>query len=184
MKYFGWISIIIGVLTLFGELDSRHPDVGVQLFMIVLGVIFLIFAYRKEKEEDKTFESIKPQDTFKSNNIFVQTTYWGSYRMQHPSKAKDIENVLGIDLSTLSDQDCQEKIQMVERFSKSLNCSIAELKSAFLKEIDKYPSRILPAMIISTQNYIRSEAALFHISGENTSSFLMTQWLQELYNET
>ena len=181
MKFFGWINIIIGALTLMGELDKRHPDVGMSLFMIVLGVIILIIIYRKENKGNMVFEEVKPTPpNSNTTGKSKQTTYWESYRMQHPNKAQEIENVLDIDMSALTDQDCQEKIQMVERFSQSLNSSIVELKSTFLQEIGKYPTRILPKMIESTQRQISHEADMFHIKEENTSSCLMTKWLCEL----
>ena len=90
-------------------------------------------------------------------------TYWENFKDSNPTKAREIEDVLGLDFSTLSDSDAKEKIGTLERLSKSMNCSISQIKENYLKEIEKYSPSLIPQMIESTSREMAKEVATFHI---------------------
>lgn len=90
-------------------------------------------------------------------------TYWESFKEGNPTKAKEIEALLGIDFSALSDRDAREKKETLERLSKGMNCSISQIKENYLKEIEKYPTRLIPQMIESTSRESYKEMETFHI---------------------
>jgi hypothetical protein len=78
-------------------------------------------------------------------------------------------------MSKLSNRDAREKIQMLDRFSKSLGCSISQTKAAYLKEMEQYPTRLISQMIESTTREMVNEVNMFHILEGNTCSALMIE---------
>ena len=110
-------------------------------------------------------------------------TYWESFKESNPTKAKEIETLWGLDLSTLSDRDAREKKETLERLSKGMNCSISQIKENYLKEIEKYPARLIPQMIESTSRELSKEIETFHIREGNSASALMVKWLRERHKE-
>lgn len=150
--------------------------------LIVFGIlVFILFIYLRNKEEKKykrTFSSpiIKP---IRHEDPIKQKTYWESLKEISPSKANEIEGLLNIDMSKLADRDVKEKVQMLERFSKSMGCSISQIKSTYLKEMEKFPARLIPQMIETTKKEMTNEINTFHVSRNNTCSALMIEWLNE-----
>ena len=109
--------------------------------------------------------------------------YWESFKESNPTKAKEIETLWGLDFSTLSDRDAREKAETLERLSKGMNCSISQIKENYLKEIEKYPARLIPQMIESTGRELSKEMETFHIREGNSASALMVKWLRERHKE-
>ena len=113
-----------------------------------------------------------------------RNSYWENFKNMNTSKAIEIEDLLNIDMSKLSDKDAREKIQMLERLSKNMGCSISHIKENYLKEVEKYPNHLIVKMIASTRKEIVTERENFHISEANTASSLIIEWLKEILTKT
>ena len=187
MKTFGWICIVLGALSFIGAASAGHSVSG-PVFWLALGIALVYFGNQKKEEKKKNEASStqKPQQPVRVDPKPVQVaepvkqkSYWENYKDSNPAMAKEIEGLLSIDMSNLSDKDAMEKIQMLDRFSKSLNCSIYQIKITYLKEMEKFPARLIPQMIETTKKEMENEINLFHISENNTCSALMIEWLKE-----
>lgn len=148
----------------------------------ILAILFAILAFYFHNSADKMENSTKsnPQPSYAAPK---SKTYWESFKESNPTKAKEIETLWGLDLSTLSDRDAREKKETLERLSKGMNCSISQIKENYLKEIEKYPARLIPQMIESTSRELSKEIETFHIREGNSASALMVKWLRERHKE-
>lgn len=191
MKLFGWICVVLGALSLIGAASAGHSIFG-PVFWLALGIALLYFGNQKEKEKKKNEvgSTPKPQQPARVEPKPVQVaepirhkTYWKNYKNSNPTKASDIEKLLKIDFSKLSEKDIKEKIGSVERFAKSLKCDISQIKATYLSEIEKYPAELIPQMIESTSREQEKEASIFHVAQANTMSAMMTAWLKERHEQ-
>ena len=187
MKTFGWICVVLGALSFIGAASAGHSVFG-PVFWLVLGIALIYFGNKKEEEKKKKESEPAPklhQDPIiETKPVQIveptkQKTYWEEFKDGNPTKAKDIEDLLKIDMSKLSNRDAREKIQMLDRFSKSLGCSIPQIKATYLKEMEQYPTRLIPQMIGTTTREMANEVDMFHILEGNTCSALMIEWLKE-----
>ena len=185
MKTFGWICVVLGALSFIGASSAGHSAFG-PVFWLALGLALVYFGNKKEEEKKESEPAPKPQETpiIESKPVQVvdpikQKTFWDEFKEGNPTKAKDIEDLLKIDMSKLSNRDAREKIQMLERLSKSLGCTIPQTKTTYLKEMEQYPTRLIPQMIESTKREMENEVDMFHILEGNTCSALMIEWLKE-----
>lgn len=152
------------------------------MIWFILAILFAILAFYFHNSADKMENSTKsnPQPSYAAPK---SKTYWESFKESNPTKAKEIETLWGLDLSTLSDRDAREKKETLERLSKGMNCSISQIKENYLKEIEKYPARLIPQMIESTSRELSKEIETFHIREGNLASALMVKWLRERHKE-
>ena len=152
------------------------------MIWFILAIIFAILAFYFHNSADKMENSTKsnPQPSYAA---LKSKTYWESFKESNPTKAKEIETLWGLDFSTLSDRDAREKKETLERLSKGMNCSISQIKEKYLKEIERYPARLIPQMIESTSRERSKEMETFHIGEGNTASALMVKWLKERHKE-
>jgi hypothetical protein len=187
MKTFGWICVVLGALSFIGAASAGHSVFG-PVFWLALGIALVYFGNQKEEEKKKNETTSSPKQKPTPNietkpvqptEPIKEKTYWETFKDNNPGRAKEIENLLGIDMSKLSNRDAREKIQMLERFSKSLGCSIPHTKATYLKEMEQYPTRLIPQMIESTKKEMANEVDMFHILEGNTCSALMIEWLKE-----
>ena len=148
------------------------------MIWFILAIIFAILAFYFHNNADKMESTTKsnPQPSYAAPKSKI---YWESFKESNPTKAKEIETLWGLDFSTLSDRDAREKAETLERLSKGRNCSISQIKENYLKEIEKYPARLIPQMIESTSKERSKEMETFHIGEGNTASALMVKWLKE-----
>ena len=152
------------------------------MIWFILAIIFVILAFYFHSSANKMEDSIKSYSQPAAAAPIVKT-YWESFKESNPTKAKEIETLWGLDFSILSDRDAREKIETLERLSKGMNCSISQIKDNYLKEIEKYPARLIPQMIESTSRELSKEMETFHIMEVNTASALMVKWLKERHKE-
>lgn len=152
------------------------------MIWFILAIIFAIMAFYFHNSADKMENSTKsnPQPSYAAPK---SKTYWESFKESNPTKAKEIETLWGLDFSTLSDRDAREKVETLERLSKSMKCSISQIKENYLKEIEKYPARLIPHMIEFTSRDSSKEKETFHIREGNTASALTVKWLKERHKE-
>lgn len=148
------------------------------ILALILGVLALYLHSSANKMDSSS--SSYPNSTLAAPK---DKTYWDTFRENEPAKAREIEALLNLNFSTLSNRDAREKAEMLKRFSKSLNCPISKIKENYLKEIKKYPSRLIPQMIESTSREISKESSTFNIKEDNTASALMVKWLKERHKE-
>lgn len=149
---------------------------------LILAIIFAILVFYFHSSANKMENSIKSHSQPAAAAPIVKT-YWESFKEGNPTKAKEIETLWGLDFSTLSDRDAREKTDTLERLSKGMNCSISQIKDNYLKEIEKYPARLIPQMIESTSRELSKEMETFHIRDGNTASALMVKWLKERHKD-
>lgn len=186
MKTFGWICIVFGSLSFIGAVLAGHNVFGPS-FWLALGIGLVYKSKEKEKhnnEESSTNElqqiskvEINPKQSIET---VKQKTFWEDYKENNPSEAQEIENLLKIDMSELSNRDAREKIQMLERISKNMECTISEIKAVYLKGIEKCSAHLIPQMIETTKKEMANEVNMFNILESNTCSALMIEWLKEL----
>ena len=152
------------------------------MIWFILAIIFAILAFYFHNNADKMESTTKsnPQPSYAAPKSKI---YWESFKESNPTKAKEIETLWGLDFSTLSDRDAREKAETLERLSNGMNCSISQIKENYLKEIEKYPARLIPQMIESTSRESSKEMETFHIGEGNTASALMVKWLKERHKE-
>ena len=152
------------------------------MIWFILAIIFAILAFYFHNSANKMENSTKsnPQSSYAAPK---SKTYWESFKESNPTKAKEIETLWGLDFSTLSDRDAREKKETLERLSKGMNCSISQIKENYLKEIEKYPARLIPQMIEFTSREMTKEIEAFSIKQNNTSTALMLKWLKERHKE-
>lgn len=153
------------------------------MIWFILAIIFFIIAIKLHKGADETkgrpmnFSSPSPvRET-------PQKTYWDEYKRINLAKASDIENLLKLDFSKLSEKGVKDKIASVERFAKSLNCEISQIKATYLAEIEKFPAELIPQMIESTSRDQEKEASVFHIEQVNSVSAIIITWLKERHEQ-
>ena len=186
MRTFGWICIVFGSLSFIGAVLAGHNVFGPS-FWLALGIGLVYKSKEKEKhnnEESSTNElqqiskvEINPKQSIET---VKQKTFWEDYKENNPSEAQEIENLLKIDMSELSNRDAREKIQMLERISKNMECTISEIKAVYLKGIEKCSAHLIPQMIETTKKEMANEVNMFNILESNTCSALMIEWLKEL----
>ena len=152
------------------------------MIWFILAILFAILAFYFHNSADKIENSSKSysQPTVVSP---IMKTYWESFKESNPTKAKEIETLWEFDFLSLCDRDAREKKETLERLSKGMNCSISQIKENYLKEIEKYPARLIPQMIESTSREMYKEMEAFHIKEGNTASALMVKWLKERHKE-
>lgn len=152
------------------------------MIWFILAIIFAILAFYFHSSADKMENSSK---SYSQPPVAApkMKTYWESFKESNPTKAKEIEALLGLDFSTLNDRDAREKKETLERLSKSMKCPISQIKENYLKEIEKYPARLIPQMIESTSREMTKETEAFQIREDNTASALMVKWLKERHKE-
>lgn len=152
------------------------------MIWFILAIIFAILAFYFHNSADKMENSTKSYSQPAAATPKVKT-YWESFKEGNPTKAKETETLWGLDFSILSDRDSREKKETLERLSKGMNCSISQIKDNYLKEIEKYPARLIPQMIESNSRESSKEMETFHIREGNTASALMVKWLKERHKE-
>lgn len=150
------------------------------IFAIVFAILAFYFHNSADKLENSSLNYSQPTVTVPS-----EKTYWELFKNSNPTKANEIENLLGLDFSTLSDRDVKEKIETIEKLCKGLNCSISQIKDNYLNEIrNKCPIRLIPQIIESIKKEMANEVDTFHILESNTCSALMIKWLKEYQKNT
>lgn len=184
-KVFGVILIIVGVVCIpqvigTGGADSTGALIGVSL-VTFLPAYFLL---RTNKTKDsKTANVSENHHTTISNVDSQKETFWENYKMKNLSIAFDIEELTGINFSTLSDKDAKEKVESLERWSKNTHVRIARLKDNFIETSTQNFSidELKEGLDYMPQKQIE-EANVFNISKQNTIQYWMIKWLKEYIN--
>lgn len=144
-----------------------------------VGCIYLNKSVNNEPSKKSDSENAKKLDDPSSKIL----SYWEKYCKENPEKAKDIECLLKVSMSCLSDNDVKEKIYSIDRLSKGVNCPISNMKNLYKAELSNYPIDLIPDMLEDLQKDIQNEALLFNINVNNTISFIFKKWLQEYKRE-
>ena len=152
------------------------------MIWFILAIIFAILAFYFHNSTDK-MENTTKSNPLPSYAAPKSKTYWESFKESNPTKANEIETLWELDSSTLSDRDAREKKETLERLSKGINCSISQIKENYLKEIERYPARLIPQMIESLNREMIREVDTFHIKEDNTATSLMVKWLRDRHKE-
>ena len=196
MKIAGYIFTAIGGLALIGGLAAGHSVFG-SLFWLALGIVLIYFGNKKEERNhsDKSETTTSANDNMHENvhehTRMVSTnpekveakrettTYWEKYKSDNPVKASQVQTLLGIDFSQLSDKDAQEKINSVKRLCSQYNCEITDVKKRCLQDLEQFPLSFLSKMIEMTEKEKEQEALNFNIARENTVCAMLIGWMKE-----
>ena len=119
-----------------------------------------------------------------SNDIqdMIKGTYWNGFKCRKPSLAKEIELLVGRNLSMTSDTEAFEIVTTLQRWAETNRCAIGQLKENYLKGLNDISDEVtLKNKIALMKEKQAEEAVLYNISKENTISALMIQWIQEKY---
>lgn len=108
------------------------------------------------------------------NNLF-----WKNYKEQYPLKAEEI-TALGINMSSLSDEDSREIIKALEFEAERLGCSIREIRT-FFNRILSLGDKL--ALLSVYNKKILKESEELHIAKNNTINSLYFKWILEAINE-
>lgn len=194
MKIAGYIFAAIGGLALIGGLAAGHSVFG-PLFWLALGIVLIYFGKKKEEEKRSAkSEATTPSDDNIHQNVNTQmvsadagkeevkretTTYWEKYKSENPAKASQLQALLGVDFSLLSNKDAQEKINSVNRLCSQYRCEVADVKERCLQDLEQFPLSFLSKMIEMTEKEKEQEAFKFNIAQENTVCAMMIGWMKE-----
>ena len=126
------------------------------MIWFILAITFCILAFYLHSSANKK-ETPSKGNSLSTIAAPKAKTYWETFKESNPSKAKEIETLLGFELSTLSDRDAREKKETLERLSESMKCSISQIRETYLKEIEKFPASLIPQMLESTSREMSKE---------------------------
>lgn len=147
--------------------------------IVIAAVIYFVYRVHKSADlYDQQIRNVSSSTSLKESDFHIKT-YWERYKEGNLMKAKDIELLLKIDMSKLSDKDAKEKIASVERMAESQNCEISQIKVKYIEEIEKYPAELIPQLIEMTRNQQQEEIQKFQIDKANSMTGLMIKWLEE-----
>lgn len=119
MKTFGWICVVLGGLSFIGAASAGHNVFG-PVFWLALGIALVYLGNQKEEEKKKNevASTSKPKLTPIIENKPVQVaepirqkTYWENYKDTNPSKAKEIEELLRIDIQSYQTETQERKFK-------------------------------------------------------------------------
>lgn len=198
MKIAGYIFAAIGVFAFIGAALAGHGVFG-PLFWFSLGIVLIYFGNKKEErnhsDKSKTTTSVN-DNIHESKNVQEHTrmvstnikkevseretmTYWEKYKSDNPVKASQLQALLGVDFSLLSDKDAQEKIYSVKRLCGQYSCEITDVKNRCLQDMEQFPLSFLSKMIEMTEKEKEQEAFNFNIARENTICAMLIGWMKE-----
>ena len=118
-------------------------------------------------------------DTGKEEVKRETTTYWGKYKTDNPVKASQLQALLGVDFSLLTDKNAREKINSVNRLCSQYSCEIKDVKKRCLQDLEQFPLSFLSKMIEMTEKEKEQEAFNFNIAQENTVCAMIIGWMKE-----
>jgi len=106
------------------------------------------------------------------NNLF-----WKNYKEQYPLKAEEI-TALGINMSSLSDEDSREIIKALEFEAERLGRSIREVRTFFNRILSFTPGDKLTLLSVYNKKILKESEEL-HIAKNNTINSLYFKWILE-----
>lgn len=199
MKIAGYILSIIGGIAFIGAASAGHSVFG-PLFWIVVGFVLIFMGGKKEKaqtekENDRVHTSEESSSAKVSNYQTIGVTeetkttqeetkvetkpYWEIFSLDNPEKALQLSSLYKTDLSLLSDKDIRERINTIDRLCDLHKCSISQLKSRCIRDMEQFPLSFFDQLIELTEKEKDKEAANFHISKDNTACALLVDWMKE-----
>lgn len=183
MKTFGWICLILGVLSFIGAGLAGNSIFG-PCFWIALGITLIYFAKEKEKTSQSKQTNNGANNQHEKENVVINVnnipnpkTYWEKYKISKPNNAVEIES-LGVCLANLSDEDAKERIFSLETTARDSRCSIRELKQKVFEHINSNykEEEFLYLMEVYGKSAI-DEAKKYNIKLENTFPIIVGEWI-------
>lgn len=109
-------------------------------------------------------------------------SFWEKYRYEKPQFASEIIS-LGLDFSSISDNDAKERCFALETTAKDSNCSICELKEKVMKELIKIDDQHFILLLDFFEQRKPTEAVKYHIAPQNTIWAIVQEWILEKVEE-
>lgn len=167
------------------------------LSYILFGIIFWLVGLVKKTKNKTNQSSINTCQTPELYNDYhtssdnaetinstedeaVSLSPWEIYRILDPIKAEEIEQIIDEDLNLYTQEDINELVASLERWSSNVNCRISELKQFCINGfVERFTEDELPEILDKLNSKITEEEKSFNISAYNTISFFMKKWLAE-----
>ena len=115
--------------------------------------------------------------------MFKNLTYWDVYKASHPTKAREIEDIVDKPLKGLSSRDIKELVDSITRLSSRFECPVGQIKESFFYSLNrgaKWNPTILEMLRNAKMSIeVPKEADEFKIKKENTGQYLMCAWIDE-----
>lgn len=107
--------------------------------------------------------------------------YWRNFKTRKPQVAKEIEEIIGKDMSKLSDDDVFQLVTMLQRVSNNANLPISGLKQSVYEQLFSHCSTEsdIDEIISRLKSEKYKEASTFHIKPDNTYSNILLEWAVE-----
>lgn len=156
---------------------------------IIIAIIIIAIILLKNKSK----RSASPNQSLCSHGDIMDTVnrlasvsknpgfYWRNFKNRKPQVAKEIEDLIGKDMSKLSDVDAFQIVTMLQRVSNNAKLPISGLKQSVYEqlfshcssesEIDEIISRLKPEK--------NKEGSTFNIKPDNTYSNILLEWAVE-----
>lgn len=145
--------------------------------------------FKGKKAESKKINNNSILMDIVRNASGTDGAYWRNFSSRKPVEAKEIENLLKIDMKLLSDVDALEIVTTMLRWSANVSVPIKDLKTYILKSI----TDIIKDESINASNYTeiensmlavikekaQNEAKEFNISYKHTISNYIYEWVTE-----
>lgn len=111
--------------------------------------------------------------------------YWRNFKDRQPQIAKEIEEVIGKNMSTLSDVDAFQIVTMLQRVSTNAMLPISGLKRSAYDQLFSYCSSEseIDEIISRLKSEKIKEGSTFHIKPENTYANILLEWAVEYKEE-
>ena len=107
--------------------------------------------------------------------------YWSDFKNRKPQVAKEIEEVIGKDMSKLSDVDAFQIVTMFQRVSNNANLPISGLKRSVYDQLFSHCSSEskVDEIISRLRSEKIKEGSTFNIKPDNTYSNILLEWAVE-----
>lgn len=108
-------------------------------------------------------------------------SYWRNFKNRKPQVAKEIEDVIGKDMSKLSDIDAFQIVTMLQRVSNNAKLPISGLKRSVYDQLFSHCSSEseIDEIISRLRSEKNKEGSTFNIKPDNTYSNILLEWAVE-----
>lgn len=149
----------------------------ITIFCVIILVIIILRVTSKKKGATQTNCSTDGNLSLDNNQ-----GYWEGFKRRNPLQAKQVEMLIGRDMSRLDNRTAYQIVASLIRWSENANVPIGELKTNFLKETNSLlvqPGMSYDLFISKLKNEKLIEARRFGISPDFTVCNFMLEFIEE-----
>lgn len=157
--------------------------ITVLLIIIAVILFFIAKSLRTQSDRMEINSYTQPAATSQENStretvvktspdLPIPKTYWEKYQLENPEKASEIKT-LGINLSSLSDEDVKERIFALETTARDSKCSILGIRDQLLKIWEPIKDESYLGLVEFCGKAAMEEAQKYNLKLENTWPMLV-----------